>query len=105
LTLGDLQSVYTYMNQVAIQYGKVTQVGASDKIIPDPAIYCDPTNACPAGWSCSSNNAPGECLHQTCATATVLTDCAICQTCSAATGGVCQTMSGAALASCVQTGL
>ena len=105
LTLGDLQSVYTYLNQVATQYGKVTQVGASDKVIPDPAIYCDPTNACPAGWSCSSSNAPGECLHQTCATATVLTDCAICQTCSAATGGSCQTMTGAALAGCVQAGL
>jgi len=105
LTLSDMESVYTYMNQVATQYGQVTQVGASDKLVPDPAIYCDPTTACPTGWSCSSSNAPGECLHQTCAAATVLTDCAICQTCSATTGGVCQTMTGAALAGCVQGGL
>jgi hypothetical protein len=35
----------------------------------------------------------------------VLTDCAICQTCSATTGGVCQTMTGTALAGCVQAGL
>ena len=100
-----MQAVYTYMNQVATQYGLVTLTGAKDKVIPDPAIYCDPTTPCPAGWSCSSSAAPGECLHQTCATATILTDCAICQTCSATTGGMCQTMSGGALGGCVQAGL
>jgi len=105
LTLGDMQAVYTYMNLVATQYGEVADSGTFDKLIPDPAIYCDPAVACPTGWTCSSSNAPGECLHQTCATATVLNDCAICQTCSAATGGVCQTMPAAALAACVQAGL
>jgi hypothetical protein len=105
MTIGDMQAVYTYMNQVATQYGLVTLTGAKDKVIPDPAIYCDPTTPCPAGWSCSSSAAPGECLHQTCATATILTDCAICQTCSATTGGMCQTMSGGALGGCVQAGL
>ena len=105
MTLGDMQAVYTYMNQVAIQYGTVVQVGAADKLIADPAVYCDPTTPCPTGWSCSSSNAPGECLHQICTTATVLTDCAICQTCSAATGGACQTMTGATLGGCIQAGL
>jgi len=105
LTLDDLQAVYTYMNQVATQYGLSTLTGAKDKLIPDPAIYCDPSTPCPTGWNCSSTTAPGECLHQTCTTATVATDCAVCQTCSANAGGVCQTMSGSALAGCVQAGL
>ena len=105
LTLDDMQSVYTYMNVVATQYGRVADAGIADKLIPDPAMYCDPTTACPTGWACSSSSAPGECLHQTCAMATVLTDCAICQTCSAATGGVCQAMTGTDLAACVQAGL
>jgi hypothetical protein len=105
MTLDDMEAVYTYINQVSLQYGQVVQVGAADKLIPNPAIYCDPTNLCPMGSTCSSSNAPGECLNQTCTTATVLNDCAICQTCSAATGGACQTMTGAALATCIQAGL
>jgi hypothetical protein len=98
MTLGDMEAVYTYMNQVAKQYGP------TDKVIPDPAIYCDPSTPCPGGWNCSSSSAPGECLHQTCAQASVKVDCAVCQTCSATVGGVCQTMSGGALGGCVQTG-
>jgi hypothetical protein len=105
MTLDDLEAVYTYMNVVATQYGLSGLTGAADKLIPNPAIYCDPSTACPTGYKCSSSTAPGECLNQTCTVATVLTDCAICETCSAATGGVCQTMSGGTLAGCVTTGL
>ena len=104
MTLDDLESVYTYMHEVATQYGRSTFTGTSDKIVPPPAIYCDPTSPCPTGSTCSSTTIPGECLSQTCAQATVTTDCAVCQTCSAATGGTCQTETGAALATCVQTG-
>jgi hypothetical protein len=106
LTLADLEAVYTYMNQVATQYGKMSEgTMAADKVIPDPAVYCDSTSPCPTGWQCSSSTGPGECLHQTCAQTTVATDCAVCQTCSAASGGVCQTMSGAALAGCAVKGI
>jgi cytochrome c553 len=105
MVLEDLQSIFTYMNQVALQYGKPTLTGTADKIIPDPALYCDKTTACPAGMICSSTKAtPGECLSQTCTQATQATDCAVCQTCSAPTGGTCQTSTGMALATCVQNG-
>jgi hypothetical protein len=105
MTLSDLQAIYTYMNAVATQYGLTKLTGAADKLIPNPAIYCDPTTPCPSGSNCSSSSAPGECLSQTCTEATVLEDCAICQTCSAATGGVCQTMTGSALEGCAAAGL
>jgi hypothetical protein len=100
LTIDDMEAIYTYMHLVAKNY-----TGAPDKLIPDPAIYCDPSTACPTGYNCSSSTAPGECLNQTCTTANVRTDCAVCQTCSAASGtGVCQTMAGNALLGCVGTG-
>jgi hypothetical protein len=107
MTETDLEAVYTYMNTVATQYGATTLTGAADKLIPNPAVYCDPTHACAAGSSCSSANGPGECLNQSCTQATVLDDCSICQTCSATDGGtgVCQTMTGSALAGCVTMGL
>jgi hypothetical protein len=106
LTLSDLEAVYTYMNQVATQYGKTSETSAAtDKVIPDPAVYCDPTTPCATGWKCSSSAGPGECLNQTCTIATVATDCAVCQTCSAATAGACQTETGTALGMCVGAGI
>jgi hypothetical protein len=100
LTLNDLEAIYTYMRTVAKSYS-----GATDKQIPDPAIYCDPSTPCPGTAHCSSTTAAGECLNQSCAQATVIQDCAVCQTCSAPTGGVCQTQSGGALLGCVGTGI
>lgn len=87
MQLGDLEAIYTYMHTVAVQYGKTTLTGTKDKVIPAPALYCDSTHACPVG-TCSG--AIGECLAATCGTASVTTDCAACQTCSAASSGVCQ---------------
>jgi mono/diheme cytochrome c family protein len=84
MTLSDLQSIYVFVSAVAVQFGQPTLAGALDKVVPDPALYCDATNGCPMGFACSSTN--GECLAQTCTAATVLTDCAVCQTC---TGGKC----------------
>jgi hypothetical protein len=106
MNLDDLQAVFVYMSRVAAQYGKPTLTGAADKVIPDPAVYCDTTTPCPSGMACSATTAgaAGECLKQTCTQATVATDCAVCQTCSAATGGMCQAQTGAALAGCVQKG-
>ncbi len=105
MTLPDLQAVYTYMNQVARQYGLRRLTGSKDKVVPEPAAYCDPSTPCASGWACSSSSGPGECLHQTCARASVVADCAICQTCSAATGGVCRAITGNALAACAGKGL
>jgi hypothetical protein len=107
MTESDLEAVYTYMNVVATQYGSTTLTGSADKLIPNPAVYCDPSTACPSGSNCSSTTGPGECLNQTCTQADVLTACAICQTCSAVDGGTgsCQTMTGGALAACVTNGL
>jgi hypothetical protein len=87
MQLADLEAIYTYMNAVARQYGATTLTGVKDKIIPAPALFCDATHACVVG-TCSA--ATGECLDSPCATATVTTDCATCQTCSASTGGTCQ---------------
>jgi hypothetical protein len=105
MALSDLEAVYTYMSQVAAQYGKTHLTGAADKTIPDPAIYCDgskmPTG-CPADKTCSSTTGAGECAGNPCTTATVLTDCAVCQTCG--TSNVCQPMTGAALGMCVALG-
>jgi hypothetical protein len=101
MTLTDLEAVYTYMNAVATQYGSTL----TDREIPDPAMYCDTNVHCPSGYQCSSSTLPGECLHQNCGSATVATDCAICQTCSAASGGVCQTMTGGQLAACEGQGI
>jgi hypothetical protein len=103
MTLGDLQAVYTYMKAVAT-YGQSSLTGASvDKLIPDPALYCDSTSACPSGSTCSSSGAPGECLKNSCATSA---DCAVCQTCGAvdASTGSCQVMTGAALGACIGNG-
>ncbi|MGH7439385.1 MAG: hypothetical protein ACRENE_27165 [Polyangiaceae bacterium] len=101
LTLGDLEALYTYMHTVATVYGKT---GEADKSIPNPAIYCDSTNTCPTGYLCSST-AGGECLHQTCTGNTVVADCAVCQTCSAAgtATGQCQTP-GSSLGTCLGRG-
>ena len=98
LTLTDLEAIYTYMHTVATVYGKT---GEADKQIPTPAIYCDTAHTCPAGYNCSSS-AGGECLNQTCTGNTVITDCAVCQTCSAAGAatGQCQAPSLAAVAAC-----
>jgi hypothetical protein len=103
MNLDDLEAIYTYMNQVALQYGKPTLTSAADKLIPNPARYCDKTTPCPTGMDCSSTTAtPGECLNQTCTQATQATDCAVCQTCSA--GGACMAETGMALAMCIQNG-
>jgi mono/diheme cytochrome c family protein len=105
MTIDDLEAIYTYMNRVATQYG-TTLTGTADKVVPDPAIYCDATTPCPTGMTCSATSAgmPGECLSQICTQATVASDCAVCQTCSAATGGTCQAETGATLAACIQSG-
>lgn len=100
LTLTDLEAIYTYMHTVAKNYS-----GAADKTIPEPAVYCDPSTPCAGTAHCSSSTGPGECLNQSCTAATVIADCAVCQTCSATTGGVCQTQSGGALIGCVQAGI
>jgi hypothetical protein len=89
MQLADLEAIYTYMNAVATQYGVTTLNGAADKLIPTPALYCDATHACAVG-TCSSTTVAGECLDSPCATATVTTNCNVCQTCSATTGGTCQ---------------
>jgi hypothetical protein len=104
MQLTDLQAIYEFLSQVGAQYGTTTLTGAADKVIPNPALYCDTMNACPPGSTCSSTTGAGECLSQTCTTATVLTDCAVCQTCSAATGGTCQAPAPAALATCMTNG-
>jgi mono/diheme cytochrome c family protein len=104
MTLADLESVYVYMSEIARQYGSVSLTAAADKVLPDPALYCDPTSACPTGMTCSSTAATGgECLANTCATDG---DCAVCQTCSGVDGGAgsCQPLSPAALAVCDATG-
>jgi hypothetical protein len=99
LTVDDLEAIYTYMNIVAKHYS-----GAADKVIPDPAVYCDPGTACAGTATCSSSTGPGECQNPTCTTATVRTDCAVCQTCSATTGGHCVAPSGGAVFACVGAG-
>jgi hypothetical protein len=96
MELGDLQAVYVYLNAVATE---VAFTGADDKLIPNPAIYCDGSNACAPGSACSvADGGPGECLANSCQ---VSTDCAVCQTCTA---GACQVMSANALAACEATG-
>ncbi len=104
MLLSDLQAIYTYMNQVGVQYGRTTLIAGKDKLIPDPAVYCDGSKTpagCPAGMTCSSTTGPGECAGNPCTTATVVTDCAVCQTCTA---NVCTAMTGAALGGCVANG-
>jgi mono/diheme cytochrome c family protein len=88
MQIGDLEAIYTYMNAVATTYGKTTLTGAADKVIPDPALYCDTTHACATG-TCSSATGAGECLASPCTTATVVDDCAACESCSATTSGTC----------------
>jgi hypothetical protein len=83
MLLSDLQSLYVFLNSVAVQYGPTLAGATLDKVVPSPAAYCDATNPCPKGFACSSTTAPGECLNQTCTPATVLEDCAVCQTCTA----------------------
>ena len=102
MTLSDLESIFVYMSEVARQYGSTSLTGTADKLIADPAIYCDMTAACPAGMTCSAA-AGGECLANSCASNA---DCAVCQTCSASDGGSgsCQALSGAALAMCEAQG-
>jgi hypothetical protein len=98
MTLEDMQAVYTYMFQVATQYGSIH---TPDRVIPDPARFCAPGTSCPSGYACSSTTGPGECLNQTCTTGTVLTACAVCQTCAS---GHCAVMTGGALAACEGAG-
>jgi mono/diheme cytochrome c family protein len=102
MSLGDLESIDAYLTRVA---QTTALVGAADKVIPSPALYCDATAMCPPGMVCSSTTTtPGECLSTTCA---VNTDCAACQTCATAGdggGGTCQAMTGAALAGCLANG-
>jgi hypothetical protein len=105
MELSDLQAIYTYMSQVGTLYGQKTLTGTLDKVIPTPALYCDGSKAatgCVAGFTCSSATGPGECAGNPCTAATVLTDCAVCQTCGA--GNVCQAQTGAALGQCVGAG-
>jgi hypothetical protein len=83
MQLSDLQSIYVFMNAVAVQYGQPTITAMLDRVVPSAAIYCDAMNACPMGFACSSASAAGECLAQMCTVATVLNDCAVCQTCTA----------------------
>jgi cytochrome c553 len=106
LNLPDLQAIYVYMRTVASTYGK-TLTGPKDKVIPHPALYCDPTDttiaACPGSSTCSSTTGPGECLTHTCA---VDIDCAACEKCVATS---CQTLpaaadAGASVASCLTNG-
>jgi hypothetical protein len=109
MTLSDLESVYVYMKQVAINYGSTSLVNGADggaqldKSVPAPALYCAPAGdagpaiACPAPMTCSSTTAPGECVGACATTA----DCAVCQTCTA---GMCAPMTGAALVACDNTG-
>jgi hypothetical protein len=99
MDLSDLQAIYVYMNTIATTYGQSKLTDAVNKEIPDPALYCDTTNVCPMGTTCSSATASGECLADTCATDA---DCAVCQTCSVS--GSCAVMTGATLAGCVATG-
>ncbi|HLK35880.1 MAG TPA: hypothetical protein VKU41_03945 [Polyangiaceae bacterium] len=104
MTLSDLESIFVYMREVATQYGNVSLVGTADKMIPMPAMYCDTTMPCGAGMTCSSTTTTGgECLANTCARDG---DCAVCQKCSAVDGGtgVCQALTGAALAGCEANG-
>jgi hypothetical protein len=89
MQLADLEAIYTYLNTVATTYGVTTLTGAKDKVIPNPTLYCDTTHACKAG-TCSSTTAAGECLEAPCSTATVTTDCTVCETCSMTTGGSCE---------------
>jgi hypothetical protein len=97
MTLADLQSVDAYMALVAQRYGFTTLTGATDKVIRNPALYCDATMMCPPGLQCSSTTAAGEC-EPPCA---VDGDCAVCQTCAT---GRCQPLTGAALGGCVAMG-
>ena len=107
LDLADLQAIYVYMTTVASQYG-TTLVGAADKVIPKPALYCDSTDStvahCPPGSACSLSTGPGECLPT--ATCTSVTDCAACEQCVA---GACTPLpatadGGASLAACIANG-
>jgi hypothetical protein len=87
MQLGDLQAIYVYLNEVAVKYGQTHLTGTADKLIPNPALYCDPTHACASGTTCSSGTA-GECLAAPCTVAMVDDDCAACESCSA--GGACE---------------
>ena len=83
MTLSDLQAIYVFMHTVATQYGPTLADPTLDKVVPSAAVYCDATNPCSTGFACSASSGPGECLNQTCTPATVLNDCAVCQSCSA----------------------
>jgi hypothetical protein len=98
MALSDLEAIYVYMNQVAVQYGSTHLMGAADKNLPMPALYCDSMVPCPTGMTCSSSTAAGECLAASCAGDA---DCGACQKCTA---GACQAQTGAALGGCVAAG-
>lgn len=107
MSLDDLQAVYIYMKTVA-GYTQPLFTGPSvDKLIPSPALYCNPTGtpavACPPGaaFTCSSTTGAGECLLNSCTTdAAASSLCDVCQTCSTS----CMTETGATLGGCVATG-
>ena len=105
--LPDLQAIYVYMSTVASTYGQ-TLVGAADKVVPKPALYCDSTDStvahCPPGAACSSTTGPGQCLPA--AACTGATGCAVCQQCVT---GACATLpasadAGASVATCEVAG-
>jgi mono/diheme cytochrome c family protein len=113
MTGDDLQAVYLYLHTVGAEGGLSL---AGDTVIPNPAIYCDSSNPCPAGSTCGT--ATSECVAQ----ASCLTDldCAVCQQCVGAspatdagstTHGNCAALSttsagdaGSPLAACVAEG-
>jgi hypothetical protein len=98
MTLADLEAIDIYMTQVALKYGSTRLADTADKVIPDPALYCNGTLSCPVGMTCSSSTADGECLAASCKADS---DCAVCQKCTA---GGCQAQTGTALSGCVANG-
>jgi hypothetical protein len=106
MTLSDMEAIYTYMHEVAQQYGQAATGAPPDKIIPDPAIYCDSTTPCPTGYTCGSAFTDAgvvtanECFKDSCPGGNG--DCAICQVCSS---GRCGPPSPGAFVSCIGNGL
>jgi hypothetical protein len=106
MTLSDMEAIYTYMHEVARQFGQAATGAPPDKIIPDPAIYCDSTTPCPTGYTCGSAFTDAgvvtanECFKDSCPGGNG--DCAICQVCSS---GRCGPPSPGAFVSCIGNGL
>jgi hypothetical protein len=83
MTLGDLQSIYTYLRWLALNKPD-GGAGFADKITQSAAFYCTGNNACNtgAGETCDMTN--HECIGRPCATDD---DCHVCQTCNGPDAG------------------